>query len=182
MAVGTNFSETSRINSPKPSRIFSHTASVASGVTSRGAGPVPPVVTTRQQFSLSHNSLSVCSIKCCSSGINLGTASQGQERMSVKQSQMAGPPLSSYTPWLARSDTVKMPIRMGVLMEISHRPQSRREAHAGNQSLCECKFVDSNKCCPATRIGMLAFSGLLCTPQRVGLSFAGEHTSIEVGK
>ena len=27
------------------------TASVASGVTSRGAGPVPPVVTTRQQRS-----------------------------------------------------------------------------------------------------------------------------------
>ena len=28
-----------------------HTASVASGVTSLGAGPVPPVVTTRQQLS-----------------------------------------------------------------------------------------------------------------------------------
>ena len=30
------------------------TAAVASGVTSRGAGPVPPVVTTRQQPCLSH--------------------------------------------------------------------------------------------------------------------------------
>lgn len=30
------------------------TASVASGVTSRGEGPVPPVVTTKQQPSWSH--------------------------------------------------------------------------------------------------------------------------------
>ena len=37
----------------------SQTASVASGVTSRRAGPVPPVVTTRQQPSRSHSSRSV---------------------------------------------------------------------------------------------------------------------------
>ena len=35
--------------SPKPGRSLSQTAAVASGVTSRLAGPVPPVVTTRQQ-------------------------------------------------------------------------------------------------------------------------------------
>src|SRR5262249_50440513 len=51
IAVGTTFSETARISSPKPSRSLSQTASVASGVTSRRAGPVPPVVPTRQQFS-----------------------------------------------------------------------------------------------------------------------------------
>src|SRR5687767_1007788 len=51
IAVGTNLSDTARISSPKPSRILSQTASVASGVTSRLAGPVPPVVTTRQHFS-----------------------------------------------------------------------------------------------------------------------------------
>lgn len=38
-----------RICSPYPGIILLHTASVASGVTSLGAGPVPPVVTTRQQ-------------------------------------------------------------------------------------------------------------------------------------
>ena len=34
-----------------------HTASVASGVMSRSAGPVPPVVTMRQQFSVSASSM-----------------------------------------------------------------------------------------------------------------------------
>ena len=43
MAVGTTLSDTARICSPKPSSIFSQTTSVASGVTSRFAGPVPPV-------------------------------------------------------------------------------------------------------------------------------------------
>src|SRR5262249_45190138 len=63
MAVGTTFSDTARIRSPKPSRTLSQTASVASGVTSRRAGPVPPVVTTRQQPSWSHSSFRVCSIR-----------------------------------------------------------------------------------------------------------------------
>ena len=39
--------------STHPGIIRVHTAAVASGVTSLGAGPVPPVVTTRQQPSLS---------------------------------------------------------------------------------------------------------------------------------
>ena len=51
IAVGTDCSETARINSPKPGRSLSQTAVVASGVTSRGAGPVPPVVTIRSQRS-----------------------------------------------------------------------------------------------------------------------------------
>src|SRR5207249_487490 len=54
MAVGTTFSETARICSPKPSSSLSQTASVASGVTSRRAGPVPPVVTLRQRPSKAH--------------------------------------------------------------------------------------------------------------------------------
>ena len=49
IAVGTFSSETLRISSPKPGNIFSHTSPVASGVTSRTAGPVPPVVTIRLQ-------------------------------------------------------------------------------------------------------------------------------------
>jgi hypothetical protein len=47
IAVGTKASEICRICSPKPGMILCATASVASGVTSRGAGPVPPVVSTR---------------------------------------------------------------------------------------------------------------------------------------
>src|SRR5262249_35642743 len=40
IAVGTTCSDTERISSPKPGKILSHTTSVASGVTSRSAGPV----------------------------------------------------------------------------------------------------------------------------------------------
>ena len=39
MAVGTYLSDAARISSPKPGSSFWHTAAVASGVTSRGAGP-----------------------------------------------------------------------------------------------------------------------------------------------
>ena len=68
MAVGTTRRETARICSPNPSRILSQTASVASGVTSRRAGPVPPVVTARQQPSWSAMRMSSASIRSRSSG------------------------------------------------------------------------------------------------------------------
>ena len=90
IAVGTILSETARICSPKPSRILSQTAAVASGVTSRSAGPVPPVVTTMQHFSASHNSLSVCSMTGRSSGMMRGTASQAQVKIWLRQSLAAG--------------------------------------------------------------------------------------------
>ncbi len=48
-AVGTYFKLIARICSPYPGIMRLQTASVASGVTSLGAGPVPPVVTTKQQ-------------------------------------------------------------------------------------------------------------------------------------
>ena len=48
MAVGTpSRREALRISSPKPGKSLWQTFSMASGVTSRGAGPVPPVVTIR---------------------------------------------------------------------------------------------------------------------------------------
>ncbi len=47
IAVGTYLRLTWRICSPNPGNTLWATASVASGVTSRGAGPVPPVVSTR---------------------------------------------------------------------------------------------------------------------------------------
>ena len=73
IAVGTLESETWRINSPNPGSILSQTATVASGVTSRGAGPVPPVVIMRQHSCSSHSSTNVCSIKPTSSEITLVT-------------------------------------------------------------------------------------------------------------
>ena len=45
IAVGVYCNEMERICSPNPGIIRSTTRSVASGVTSRCAGPVPPVVT-----------------------------------------------------------------------------------------------------------------------------------------
>jgi len=47
IAVGTLANETARIVSPNPGSSFSNTARVASGVTSRGETPVPPVVRIR---------------------------------------------------------------------------------------------------------------------------------------
>lgn len=52
-AVGTCLSPRALICSPNPGSMRAHTAAVASGVTSRGEGPVPPVVITRQQCCLS---------------------------------------------------------------------------------------------------------------------------------
>ena len=59
IAVGTYFSDSCRMSSPKPGSIRVQTRSVASGVTSRGAGPVPPVVTTRQQPSAASSRIAV---------------------------------------------------------------------------------------------------------------------------
>ena len=53
------------------------------------------VVTTNQHSSLSHNSASVCSISGRSSGMTRATGSHGHDRISVRQSRMAGPPRSS---------------------------------------------------------------------------------------
>ena len=64
IAVGTKVNEIALICSPKPSKILSQTAAVASGVTSRSAGPVPPVVTTTHQPISSTNSFIACSITC----------------------------------------------------------------------------------------------------------------------
>ena len=71
IAVGTNLREAVRISSPKPGSIFWQTAAVASGVTSRRAGPVPPVVTARQQPASSAIRRSSASITGCSSGTTL---------------------------------------------------------------------------------------------------------------
>jgi hypothetical protein len=70
IAVGTKRRLIWRICSPNPGISLSATASVASGVTSRGAGPVPPVVSTRWQRVSSTSSLSVASMSGCSSAMS----------------------------------------------------------------------------------------------------------------
>ena len=110
MAVGTSRRLAVRINSPKPGNILSHTRSVASGVTSLGAGPVPPVVSMREQCSTSASSANAISIADFSSGTMRRMAYQGDISISVSAASMPGPPLSSYSPLLARSDMVSIPI------------------------------------------------------------------------
>ena len=50
IAVGTCFRLSARIISPNPGISRVHAATVASGVKSRGAGPVPPVVKINAQL------------------------------------------------------------------------------------------------------------------------------------
>ncbi len=69
IAVGTFWREVDRISSPKPGSNFSAAASVASGVTSRGAGPVPPVVMTSEQTSTSQRCSRFCRMSERSSGM-----------------------------------------------------------------------------------------------------------------
>ncbi len=95
IAVGTYCKLTCRISSPKPGNIFWQTASVASGVTSRTAGPVPPLVTIRQQPSSSAIWQSVSEINACSSGTTRYTASHGTLRYSLSVETMALPGMSS---------------------------------------------------------------------------------------
>ena len=86
IAVGTTLSEVARISSPKPGIIFSQTCSVASGVTSRTAGPVPPVVTIRQHFSTSASSRNTLATSSTSSATSRATGCHWLARCLVKYS------------------------------------------------------------------------------------------------
>ena len=111
IAVGTNFRLICRICSPNPGISLSATASVASGVTSRCAGPVPPVVSTRWQPSPSTSSFSVASITGRSSGIRRFTVFHaGAASAFPNHSSSAGIPSSLYTPCEARSLMETRPI------------------------------------------------------------------------
>ena len=84
----------------------------AGGVTSRSAGPVPPVVNTKEQPA-STNSTKVALILAVSSGIKRGSKVTVFCSAAVSQLCSAGKPLSSYTPVEARSLMETMPILMG---------------------------------------------------------------------
>ena len=67
-ARGNESSDSRRMRSAMPGASRSSTARVASGVTSRGARPVPPVVSTRSAASPSHHAVSAETIWVVSSG------------------------------------------------------------------------------------------------------------------
>ncbi len=94
IAVGTKRRLIWRICSPKPGISLVATASVASGVTSRRAGPVPPVVSTRSQPQPSTSSISVSEMRAGSSGIRRSTACHGEASAPPSHSRSAGNPWS----------------------------------------------------------------------------------------
>src|SRR5690242_6375000 len=118
IAVGTNSRLILRICSPKPGIVLSATASVASGVTSRGAGPVPPVVSTRWQPSRSTSSIRVDSIAGRSSGMRRLCVRQGLAMALANHSSSAGMPSSLYTPLEARSLIETSPISSSSLVAV----------------------------------------------------------------
>src|SRR3990167_96893 len=168
MAVGTKRRLIWRICSPKPGISLCATASVASGVTSRRAGPVPPVVSTRLQPSLT-SAISVALMRSCSSGIRRGSKVRGFFSARVSQSCSAGRPLSSYTPLLARSLMETMPIFTGSSVKTSliafFRPIVRFGFLAGGAGdlrayQCEQFAVGAALAgCQALRHGGVAFGG-----------------------
>ena len=71
------------------------TASVASGVQSRGDGPVPPVVSSKSTPASSHSPISASRTLSNPSGIIRRTGSHGEVIARVSQSTIAGPPKSA---------------------------------------------------------------------------------------
>ena len=91
IAVGTVAKLRIRIASPKPGSSFSSTSRVASGVTSRRAGPVPPVVITRVQASRSHSSRNAAAIAGRSSGSRRTTKSHSPFQTCRNTRSISGP-------------------------------------------------------------------------------------------
>ena len=94
IAVGTKRRLIWRICSPNPGICLCATASVASGVTSRSAGPVPPVVSTRSHLASSTSSQSTALMPACSSGISRVSQWIGFFSARDNQSCSAGSPKS----------------------------------------------------------------------------------------
>ena len=81
-----------------------HTARVASGVTSRGEKPVPPVVTIRFTGCSSHSARRAASMRICSSGTTRAVWILYPADWSISATR--GPPASGRSPRKLRSLTV----------------------------------------------------------------------------
>ena len=94
MEVGATEKLVNRWASLRPGSCFSSTAKVASGVMSRGAGPVPPVVRISGTFWLIQV-FSAPEIFSFSSETITGNQSKGEFHSLEKTRSSSGPPLSS---------------------------------------------------------------------------------------
>jgi len=110
MALAVFLRLSMRITSPKPGSSRSTTRSVASGVTSRGETPVPPVVRIRSKLPLSAHSMSFSEIITASSGIT--SVNVTVTPRSSSHPLRAGPLPSALSPVEHRSLRVNMAARM----------------------------------------------------------------------
>lgn len=109
MELGVSFIDSARITSPNPGTSTRMIARIASGVTSRGPMPVPPVVRIKPQPCCAKDRI-VSWMRLASSGT---TASQRTCQSDFAATFLnAGPPKSSYSPPLARSEIVIIPTVM----------------------------------------------------------------------
>ena len=107
-AIGVCDSPVARISSASPGASRSMTARVASGVTSRGPNPVPPVVTTSPFVDAS--SRSADSISACSSATT--RRSDTSKPAARSNASAASPEASSRVPWVTPSETVRTAARV----------------------------------------------------------------------
>ena len=109
-AIGVCRVPSRRISSPNPGASRSRTARVASGVTSRGPKPVPPVVTTRANPRWSARSRRTVSMAGRSSGTAARAATSNPASRS--NASAASPEPSARVPWVTPSETVTTAARM----------------------------------------------------------------------
>ena len=108
---GNRFRPLALIASWMPGTRATITSSVASGVTSRGPRPVPPVVMIASRPSLSHQYFKMEAMSACSSATVSRMIFTPGKNSSMTVST-AAPPVSSISPLETRSLTVSMPTLM----------------------------------------------------------------------
>src|SRR5258705_7232428 len=108
-----------------PGASLSSTARVASGVTSRGVRPVPPVVRTRSARSASAQAARAAAIRTVSSGTRARAARM--KSCSAAQAAMASPEVSARSPRWPASEMVRIARRILLLL---HAPlRQERQLH-----------------------------------------------------
>ncbi len=134
-AIGVCASPAARMSSASPGASRSMAARVASGVTSRGPNPVPPVVTTRAWVAASRRSAS--SIRSRSSGT---TSRVTTSKPAPLRSVEATSPLSSVrVPCVTPSETVTTAARAPAMRSILPRRRLRRRSRPSPRTPRACR-------------------------------------------
>ncbi len=121
IAFGVSSSERIRIASPNPGSSTRMISRIASGVKSRAAIPVPPVVRIKPQ-PCALKARMVVLIFPSSSGMTASPCTT--QPYCSAAARTAGPPRSSYCPAEARSEMVMMPTVMAMRLALLLREQT----------------------------------------------------------